>query len=284
MGSYSHKQSNNFIMTSLEDKENASENKTVIIIEDTPVNTRKQDIHSFFSPPRKKTKQDPAPLTTPNGDKNDEENHCKKDHDNVVAVLNDDRGLPESPIEKRKSPVNKQTKNHSIKKTSPKTPMNNNHAPSKNRKSPGSGERKSPKSGSKPADSSPLPFPKVSKEDALKETEKELQGSVDKHASPLTKEERQRLKEEKEQQKVQRLREAEEKKRKREEDKINKQAEKEKRELEKKEKEKLREEEKKVREEEKKKKDEQKEAERVKREEERKKKEEEKEAERLKKE
>jgi len=270
-------------MTSLEDKENASENKTVIVIEDTPVNTRKQDIHSFFSPPRKKTKQDPAPLTTPNGDKNNQENHCKKDLDNVV-VLNDEGGLPESPIEKRKSPVNKQTKNNTTKKASPKTPMNNNHASFKNRKSPGSGERKSPNSGSKPTDCSPLPFPKVSKEDALKETEKELQGSVDKHTSPLTKEERQRLKEEKEQQKVQRLKEAEEKKRKREEDKINKQAEKEKRDIEKKEKEKLREEEKKVREEEKKKKDEQKEAERVKKEEERKKKEEEKEAERLKKE
>merc|ERR1711915_642829 len=100
-------------------------------------------------------------------------------------------------------------------------------------------------------------FQKLSKGDALKESEKEIKllnaktreeksdgngvssdgASTEneetaaqmciqgKKTSPLSKEERQRLKEDKEQQKAVRLKEAEEKKRKREEEKVLKQAE-----------------------------------------------------------
>merc|ERR1712039_1079175 len=97
--------------TSLEDKENASEN-AVIVIDDSPPE-RLDDVHSFFSPPRKKVKQDSVPLKTPN--KSNRTNGVKDSSPCLTVPVEKDIDQENDSIEKsttcdnkRKSPVNKQ--------------------------------------------------------------------------------------------------------------------------------------------------------------------------------
>jgi len=167
-------------MTSVEDKENTTQVETLII--DDIDSEKKENLNTFFSPPKKKFKQDALPFAKL--PKN--EGTPKKDE----KELSDTQDIAERQLaelsNKHKTPVNvKNSKNKkSVKDVSPKnSPPSKEVDTTKNVSS----EKKVKTSKASPVvnktkdvKSDGIQFPKLSKEDALKESEKEVKNMIEK--------------------------------------------------------------------------------------------------------